>query len=62
MFEFDTVIITKRGSIEEGVDFSVHSFSVSSQEEVDAIVAHPTFAGWKYGISVGYAKQNVRSI
>lgn len=56
MFEFNTVIITKRGSREDGVSFSVHTFPVSSQAEVDAIRNHPAFAGWKYGISVGLAK------
>ncbi len=56
MFEFNTVIITKRGSREDGVKFSVHTFPVSSQAEVDAIRNHPAFAGWKYGISVGLAK------
>lgn len=59
MFEYNTVIITKRGSGREdnwATPFSVHKFSVSSQEEVDAIIAHPAFAGWKYGISVGLAK------
>ena len=56
MFEYNTVIITKRGSIEDGVKFSVHHFPVSSQADVDAITKHPAFAGWKYGISVGLAK------
>lgn len=56
MFEFNTVIITKRGSRQDGVSFSVHKFDVSSQEQVDAILRHPSIAGWKYGYSVGYAK------
>jgi hypothetical protein len=56
MFEFNTVIITKRGCREDGVQFSVHKFSASTPEEVKAIISHPSIAGWKYGISVGYAK------
>ena len=56
MFEYNTIIITKRGCREDNVDFSVHKFSASTQEEVDAITSHPAFAGWKYGISIGYAK------
>ena len=56
MFEYNTAIITKRGSREDGVSFSVHKFPISSQAELDAIIAHPAFAGWKYGISVGLAK------
>jgi hypothetical protein len=55
MFEFNTVIITKRGCREDGVDFSVHKFSASTDEEVKAITSHPAFSGWKYGISIGYA-------
>lgn len=57
MFEFKTVIITKRGSKEDGVAFSVHKFPVSSQAEVDAILAHPSIAGWKYGYSVGMSRE-----
>jgi len=56
MFEYNTVIITKRGSIEDGVNFSVHHFPVSSEADIKAITSHPAFAGWKYGISVGLAK------
>jgi hypothetical protein len=56
MFEFNTVIITKRGCREDGVQFSVHKFSASTEAEVKAIISHPSIAGWKYGISVGYAK------
>jgi hypothetical protein len=56
MFEFNTVIITKRGSREDGVKFSVHKFSATTEAEVKAIVSHPSIAGWKYGYSIGYAK------
>lgn len=56
MFEYNTIIITKRGCREDGVNFSVHKFSVKSEQEAQSIIAHPTFQGWKYGISVGYAK------
>lgn len=56
MFEFNTVIITKRGCREDGVNFSVHKFPASTKEEVDAIISHPSIKGWKYGISIGYAK------
>ncbi len=56
MFEFNTVIITKRGCREDGVQFSVHKFSASTEAEAKAIISHPSIAGWKYGISVGYAK------
>lgn len=55
MKDFNTVVITKRGSKEDGVSFSVHNFPASTEEEVQAIISHPTFAGWKYGISIGYA-------
>jgi len=55
MFEFTKVIFTKRGCRGDGVDFSVHHFSASTEAEVKAIISHPTFAGWKYGISIGYA-------
>ena len=57
MFEFKTLIVTKRGSREDGVKFSVHTFPVSSQEEVDAILRHPSIAGWKYGYSVGMSRE-----
>lgn len=57
MFEFNTVIITKRGSREDGVKFSVHTFKASTDEQVQAIVSHPSIAGWKYGYSIGYANQ-----
>jgi hypothetical protein len=56
MFEYKTAIITKRGCREDGVSFSVHKFPISSREELDAIIAHPAFSGWKYGISVGLSK------
>lgn len=56
MFEYKTLIITKRGSREDGVKFSVHKFAINSQEQMDSIIAHPAFAGWKYGISVGVSK------
>ncbi len=56
MFEFNTVIITKRGSREDGVKFSVHTFKATTEQEVQAIVSHPSIAGWKYGYSIGYAK------
>jgi hypothetical protein len=56
MFEFNTVIITKRGSREAGVSFSVHTFKATTEAEVKAIVSHPSIAGWKYGYSIGYAK------
>jgi len=55
MFKFNTVIITKRGSREDNVKFSVHTFKASTEAEVKAITSHPSIAGWKYGISVGYA-------
>lgn len=55
MKDFNTVIITKRGSKEDNVKFSVHNFPATSEKEVQAIISHPTFAGWKYGISIGYA-------
>jgi hypothetical protein len=54
--EFNTVIITKRGCREDGVNFSVHKFSASTEQEVQAIISHPSIKGWKYGISIGYAK------
>ena len=57
MFEFKRLIVTKRGSYKDGVKFSVHSFPVSSQEEVDAILRHPSIAGWKYGYSVGMSRE-----
>lgn len=56
MKDFNTVIITKRGCREDGVNFSVHSFKASTEAEVKAITSHPAIAGWKYGISIGYAK------
>jgi hypothetical protein len=56
MFDFNTVIITKRGCREDGVQFSVHKFSASTDSEVQAIISHPSIASWKYGISIGYAK------
>lgn len=56
MKDFNTVIITKRGCREDGVQFSVHKFSASTEEQVKAIISHPSIAGWKYGISIGYAK------
>lgn len=52
---FNTVIITKRGSREDNVNFSVHTFPATTEAEVKAITSHPAFAGWKYGISIGYA-------
>lgn len=58
MFEFNTVIITKRGSGRENhfdVPATVHTFPASTKEEVEAIISHPSIAGWKYGISIGYA-------
>jgi hypothetical protein len=56
MFEYKMLIVTKRGSRQDGVDFSVHKFEVSSQEQVDAILRHPSIAGWKYGYSIGYSR------
>lgn len=56
MFEFNTVIITKRGCREDGVKFSVHHFPASTEQEVQTIISHPSIKGWKYGISIGYAK------
>jgi|LauGreDrversion4_2_1035121.scaffolds.fasta_scaffold120448_5 hypothetical protein len=66
MFEFNTLIVTKRGENirdwalrNDGKPlemFTVHKFPVSSQEQVDAILSHPSIKGWKYGISIGYAK------
>ena len=66
MFEYKRLLVTKRGEnilewIQRNdgqplIQATVHGFEVSSQEEVDAILAHPTFAGWKYGISVGMSK------
>ena len=66
MFEFNTVIITKRGeNIREWAlrndgkpleTFTVHKFPATTQEEVQAIINHPSIKGWKYGISIGYAK------
>ena len=55
MFKFNTVIITKRGCREDGVQFSVHKFPASTEAEVQAIINHPSIKGWKYGISIGYA-------
>lgn len=54
MFEFNTIIITKRGCRADGVKFSVHKFSASTKEEVEAITSHPSIAGWKYGYSLAY--------
>ncbi len=54
--EFNTVIITKRGCREDGVNFSVHKFPASTPEQVQAIISHPSIKVWKYGISIGYAK------
>jgi hypothetical protein len=59
MFEFKTLIVTKRGCREDGVKFSVHTFKVSSQEQVNAILAHPSIAGWKYGYSIGYSRESL---
>ena len=59
MFEYKMIIVTKRGSRQDGVSFSVHSFPVSSQADVDAILRHPSIAGWKYGYSVGYSRQEL---
>ena len=66
MFEFKTLIITKRGfrlPVSEGgkmiVPFSVHKFHIESEAEANAIIAHPTFAGWEYGISVGYSREKI---
>lgn len=68
MFDFEkegytTLIITKRGlraPRKEGgatlVPFSVHKFAIESNEQANAIINHPTFAGWKYGISIGMSK------
>ena len=53
--KFNTVIITKRGCREDGVNFSVHKFPASTPEQVQAIVNHPSIKSWKYGISIGYA-------
>jgi hypothetical protein len=56
--EFNTVIITKRGSGRQDgfkTPFSVHKFSASTEQEVQAIINHPSIKGWKYGISIGYA-------
>ena len=57
MFEFKTLIVTKRGSRKDGVEFVVSKFPVSSQEQVDAILRHPSIAGWKYGYSVGMSRE-----
>jgi len=56
MKDFNTIIITKRGCQEDGVAFTMHKFSASTQEQVQAIISHPSIKGWKYGISIGYAK------
>jgi hypothetical protein len=56
MKDFNTIIITKRGCREDGVAFTMHKFSASTQEQVQAIISHPSIKGWKYGISIGYAK------
>lgn len=62
MFEFKTLIVTKRGSRQDDVKFSVHSFPVSSQAEVDAILRHPSIAGWKYGYSVGMSREQMSDL
>ncbi len=66
MIDFNTVIITKRGeNIREWAlrndgkpleMFTVHKIPATTHEEVDAIESYPSIAGWKYGISIGYAK------
>ena len=66
MLDFNTVIITKRGeNIRAWVErndgkplqmATVHKFPASTQEEVQAIINHPSIKGWKNGISIGYAK------
>ena len=66
MFEYKKVIITKRGENilewiqrndgQPRVDFTVHSFEVSSDEEIKEIISRPEFAEWKYGISIGLSR------
>lgn len=63
---YKTLIITKRGEnilewIQRNdgkprIDFTVHKFAIESNEQANAIINHPTFAGWKYGISIGMSK------
>lgn len=52
MFKFNSVVITKRGCAEDGVEFTTHKFNATTLDEVKAIASHPTFAGWEYGISL----------
>lgn len=66
MFEYKTLIITKRGeNIRDWVArndgkplemATVHKFSITSQEDVESIINHPSIKGWKYGISIGYSR------
>ena len=63
---YNTLIITKRGENwldwkrrNDGkpiVNFTVHKFVIESNEQAHAIINHPTFAGWEYGISIGMSK------
>jgi hypothetical protein len=57
MFEYKTLIITKRGNKQTGENFSVHKFHITSEEQANAIINHPAFAGWHNGISIGYSKE-----
>jgi hypothetical protein len=66
MFEFKTLIVTKRGfraPRNEGgevlVPFSVHKFAITSEQDVKKILAHPSIAGWKYGYSIGYSRESL---
>jgi hypothetical protein len=54
-WDSNTLIVTKRGSADFKVPFSVHKFPISSRRDAQEILAHPSIAAWPYGISVGYA-------
>ena len=66
MFEYKKLIVTKRGEnilewIQRNdgvpmVEFTVHHFDISSDEEIKEIISRPEFADWKYGISIGLSK------
>jgi hypothetical protein len=56
MFKFNTLIVTRLGSTADGVESKVSEFKISSQAEADSILRHPSVAGWKYGVSVDYAR------
>lgn len=59
MFEYKTLIVTKRGNIRKNEGFTVHKFPITSEQDVKNILAHPSIAGWKNGYSIGYSKEQL---